>query len=1262
MLFLALFFSVSCTKNIKPKKKVDHAFAQGEDDTLFRPSDLRPPVSSLSEKNRKGVNSETAGHNLYGVDVFKTGEWTIDSLLKIRTTASKGEKIKISFSQQDNVEIDPSISFMKEYEILDYKVVEKKTEYQRHLARLLGKLKKFKGFPNTDYYILSQPVANYLILYKLGAAETIPYTEVPIAVQVKDMLAVPLVGYLIRYCRTEAILDDNDDKTGQYRAVCKGIQPKEAEYIELDENRKQVFQYLPKPDFFPRDFFEGKWFYRRTIVQSPGQKEVGHNIFHPAHLVEFHKTPEKLDVVDASGYNLKKNDRVRALFIPVEWQDYEIARDSERIINESFSERLKKETHDVSKPWVKIKFNDLVQNEVEFSGKKSIKGRVISSNYFSFDVEVTGEGQGAYLIKYAFLKVDKDQTYIEKQWFEDDSSLFFPMFSERRRYHRKAIDHTQEDNDRFFRATRFDPHSEEIKWYFSTETLKNKWVRDIGRMAVALLDKAFKEAGKGSKHKIRVTLDESEDKTVGDFRYNILNLIVSDGSLNGLFGLGPNVANPITGEAISATANVWVSNILSQYIEFVRGYIRYHVYPPAWTFEPSFQGLSLFLHEKIQKLCQEVTEFIQNNKGKRFHPENSSLKDKKEISSCAEKLSFVKILETTLHEMLHGVGMRHIFSASADRNNYYKTYKEIRDIFGSFFPMDEKTVSYPYPPQFSSQMDYVNLLFPVLPVPGKLDIGALRFIYFDKVELVKGGFLNVPAGADKDPQNPQKSILATAKAKGLTKKDIKAYKVCGGKKWNESIDSEFNPDDPLCAYFDYGKTPLEVVQHAISAATSFLLTGRNRYDSETAIHELFRIGSNAAAHIESLYKKWAFDYKDVLLKSKGKTVEDYSFLDENDATVYKNLLEEEAEKNPDFKEYYLIRKSIFDYITKLAFIPVKHCIYKNKEGTYKALALENIEEKIIKDYPENSRVEFMDCKSPPAMKWAKENIEGHLIAEVGFFGKNRKYFIRPKADDPIDEYSPFTTSPLAAEFVPQIEDQVTFSFWSIVVIGSTKQIMQAPDFANRYYKEMTDYMLKGIDLNPYIDGVLDLEPGSIPRDAEGKPALPRFLSYKIDTQTSGAGGKGGLYEGRQINIDYLSQTLRPLITSEKIRYQFNTTFSFYTPPFLEVSRYTKEEEESPGVFQEIFPFISDVYKEYNEIKKEMTFIDFIKNHPAVVLSSEKNLVLIPFAADENNLVGKLSRRHNEYVKCIEEDSEETLCEDIEEKKAFTKAFLNSYFK
>ena len=154
-----------------------------------------------------------------------------------------------------------------------------------------------------------------------------PYDELPIAKRVGEMLAVPLVGYSIKYCVAEAIPDVNDRETGQYKPKCEGIRLKYAEYIQLNEGDKQVFQYKAKPDLFPRDFFTLKeserkkhdWFYVRTVVKSPENKIVGHQLFLPANLVEFHPVPGKLDVLDASGYDIRSEDKIRALFIPVEW-------------------------------------------------------------------------------------------------------------------------------------------------------------------------------------------------------------------------------------------------------------------------------------------------------------------------------------------------------------------------------------------------------------------------------------------------------------------------------------------------------------------------------------------------------------------------------------------------------------------------------------------------------------------------------------------------------------------------------------------------------------------------------------------------------------------------------------------------------------------------------------------------------------------------------------------------------------------------------
>ena len=53
-------------------------------------------------------------------------------------------------------------------------------------------------------------------------------------------------------------------------------------------------------------------------------------------------------------------------------------------------------------------------------------------------------------------------------------------------------------------------------------------------------------------------------------------------------------------------------------------------------------------------------------------------------------------------------------------------------------------------------MDYFHLQRPILFVPGKLDIAALRFVYFDKVEKSEGGFLKVLPERIKPRQTSKK--------------------------------------------------------------------------------------------------------------------------------------------------------------------------------------------------------------------------------------------------------------------------------------------------------------------------------------------------------------------------------------------------------------------------------------------------------------------------------------------------------------------------
>ena len=115
-----------------------------------------------------------------------------------------------------------------------------------------------------------------------------------------------------------------------------------------------------------------------------------------------------------------------------------------------------------------------------------------------------------------------------------------------------------------------------------------------------LLNKALQEAGKDSEHQIKIVLDKTgSDKELGDIRYNIINLVLSEGDTNEQFRWGPNTANPITGEMVSATANVWATHILREYISTIRKYIRFHVYSPAWKMKPFSENIVEFIYANI---------------------------------------------------------------------------------------------------------------------------------------------------------------------------------------------------------------------------------------------------------------------------------------------------------------------------------------------------------------------------------------------------------------------------------------------------------------------------------------------------------------------------------------------------------------------------------------------------------------------------------------------------------------------------------------
>ena len=1284
-----IFLFSSCVRKREPEPGFERVFLSGQTVGLH-------PIKNFQWKIQQ---LDTTGES-QEVEWFQAASLKLEDLNQMKAirirTVSRGTEVKNSISQSGTF-IDPNseVSFIKPYHLLEYEILDVeisdgdspetvKTDPQKLLAALLGKVRDFKGFPDTVYHIVPRVVGGWLVLYRVGKPEAIPYDEHFVAIQLGGLMATPLVGYPIQHCRAKHHESDYGEKVDVYEKECGNVSPQssEAEYVQLTSTGKKKFEYKPKYDVYPADFFNGKWFYVRTVIlTSEAQSNaIGHQPFEPASLITFKRTSDGLTLVDASGDELQKEDRTASLIMRVEGKEYELDRDSEQF--NTFGEREKGTRKDIDRSHFKILFDELKLWELS-KAETDIKNVFVSDNYFSFNLEVHEKFQKSFTVKYAFKREEKNPGYTQKQWFERDSHEFFPVFFIERQYYKKILaPDTQEEKERFYRVTRFDPRNREIKWYFSRktpQTPETDWIRQLGRQAIEIVNREFQEAGKNSDREIKITLaPDNESQELGDIRYNILNLIVTESAQSGLLGYAPSVSHPVTGEVLSATANIWVTNTLeTKYVRRLKEYIRFNIYPPPWKWKPSFRGVSDFMADTISKVCPDVNEFIKREyKGpffdfhSKFHIKGEYFDKAEEealIGECIKNLAEPYLVLLIVHEIRHGLGYRHIFSASADSKNYYTSYDEMKQIFGDNISLEAS--GYPNAlPKSASLMDYLVSDKPILPVSGTCDIMATRFLYFDQVELKDGkDFVDTSAG--------DKSILQAAQAQGIKTKDIKRCRVCGGRAPSRSGNGDIDFDDLLCRQWDYGSSPKEVVEYHIEEVHTIAHNSR-RYDNEIPPQNSVEL-SNKAAVLKQFYQKWAA-LRDTLFDSvsdhgtQRTSLWHYSSLIPKDVEEYKDTIEQKAE-NPaktasdvEFSRYYEIRQPIFDFFKELFFFPAKHCIYK-KEGAYQAASLDVIRTRVAHQYATDSREIIRTCKSPAVTAWADENDKGAFVAEVGYFVRDQSYFIQPRDKDEMDENS-------------------IFWYWSSAV-DSLFHVLDEPDFREEFLKELSQYFIYGLDLNPYVDV----------KDEQGQQVeLDRVLSYEAETLNHPNFRQSVFYS----RLDYPTRSIRYVLdanpeASDEVRYELmkqyefiTTTRSFFQQMFGSVAATLDPIEELRKIMlnqsnEDNHPLLQDIYEDYSNLSAEeqggiQDFISFVLDHPLVYSkpgNARDQRLFIPFAKegvfdeegifDEDSLsltaqvIGKL----REYWLCVDNDNRgRGRCEDKESKDIYINMIHNIFLR
>ncbi|MFN8792139.1 MAG: zinc-dependent metalloprotease [Bdellovibrionales bacterium] len=1025
---------------------------------------LAVAVTGCTKKRSERLDPN-AGDNLSVVSQYQGKVFSLTTLDSI-----KGEQPNLSNAAQKKFDA-------KSFGVDQFTLVNYETK-----AELLGKSTRLLARPNTAgiYEIHYYLTDDYLKVLKVAQEKDIPLVErtfndadyVKTVLKKDGWMAIPVVGYKIQ---GKYVLTNRKNDLGEKSSILRE-QPvtsiDQATHFRVDFNSRELFQALQKPDLLPVSFFEGEWFYAETIVQAPDHEKENESALAAGTRVKFIKNQSNFEAVNLNlDKRLKDQSDVnfeRVFLIPVEWKEYR-ARPLGR--SSGMQEEENNEIRWSDRRFVAV---DFAKAQTMVSNNKDARARLvgleIEDNYLSFTLE---HATGSFRYKVS-LRRAKPTNYDRKLHFVEDWNQFgfFTTF-ENTVFNHEVYRKKDIDSRRFI--SRFNPKSNSVEFRFSRTT--PTWLRSVSRLGILNWDYGFCQAryGEGSKNcrvihqckvaqlvadgksdkatlqgatknlqvcdskklkelmvqtpYIQVVLNEADgDVDLGDLRYNIINIIESATS-HGLYGYGPSLTDPYTGEIISATANVHITPMLETLIQDIRNYIMMelgilkgtyvgssgHLFatsdPKKMTVNkeknvvqfvldsvptglgnihvskdiltkmgfptaelPADQegrvrldfrqgnrpfgreydlGISAKnIHRDIQRSCPEVSSYIKSLKASKVTHNSNELTV---LNSCAKELVGSKMLGTLVHELGHNFGLRHNFAASTDTPNFWSTSETQTD-----------TVV-----RSSSIMEYPDAGEERLVQLGKYDIAALRYGYYDSVQLKEGRIEKLETQLPISQQKVQVQQL-------------RSYKFCTDEHTGSGL-------DPMCRRFDAGTTPTEIMDNFIAGfRTSFAL--RNyRYDRLNAD------GSGMAALIRLVYyygpmKHFYEEYRNLLAHRLGTQNMYLERLDDKALTTLIQQMEQDKETGALFKEYRLAGEKAFNFLSSLMAMPDNYCLVKiQKSGQFELIEFDKMRRDLTV-----APAAIRSCSDPAATSWL--TARGlNLVQQFGYPVRDVRFDLRTES-------------------------------------------------------------------------------------------------------------------------------------------------------------------------------------------------------------------------------------------------------------------------
>lgn len=460
-------------------------------------------------------------------------------------------------------------------------------------APLVPKDVMLSGLPSESYKLIYKVTEQKLIIFRNANLKYFANEERVISEKESDgTLSLPFVSYDITgFYRIEVAKNENGDKTTKLReqAVASKAQATHFKISRIPsiEGIKDNKQFI-----FKSNYFDGIW-YASSVIASTAEEDsdmLGYQVsidskWDSADKIEFLRTEDHIVGLNArvdkrlkmDDDSAKLNNLSTVISFPADYFDYgkPSSTDSFKYSGDNWN----RSRHWKEREWAFINIKKLSTTLVKLmSGEPTISNLKITDDFFMYSLQFSGmKVTMSFLRESALKKVSGD--YNSKNFFSDDFR-YYGFFATKKKA-LNTFDQYRKENFEVYRfINRFQPENysstsgekrRRIRFFMTEDSVTDPAFIATAREALKAWDFAFKQVGLND---VDVYLDESERVSLGDIRYNTINMVKTLTSTS-LLGYGPSIADPDTGQIISATTNIHLTSIRDYLISNLRNYLRY---------------------------------------------------------------------------------------------------------------------------------------------------------------------------------------------------------------------------------------------------------------------------------------------------------------------------------------------------------------------------------------------------------------------------------------------------------------------------------------------------------------------------------------------------------------------------------------------------------------------------------------------------------------------------------------------------------------